>query len=51
MCEMGYTLILMALLDILGRVSDFRYLQPTILAFLGTPRLAQKRPIWGILLL
>ena len=41
MCEMGYTLILMAIFEFLGRVSDFRYLKPTILAFFDSSRLAK----------
>ena len=42
MCEIGYTLILMALFDFLGRVSDFRFSKPTILAFFDSSRLAQN---------
>ena len=34
--------ILTDLFEPLGNDCDFRYLKPTILAFLGTPRLAQN---------
>ena len=35
--------VLMVLFEPLGYDCDPRYLKPTILAFLGTPRLAQNR--------
>ena len=36
----------MVLFEPLGHVCDPRYLKPTILAFLGTPRLAENSQFW-----
>ena len=40
--QMWTTSVLMVLLKSFGYVYDFRYLEPTILAFSGTPRLVQN---------